>query len=234
LKINIPKPIAFIVLAALFASCNSGNKVVSSIGKRKYTKGYYFNLGSRAKPELPTIAANRVSENSNQPLVEKNKEQTVLVPNKSLPIASSGIVAQPKQKKIDVLHLPQVIIGKVQNTLLRNDDKNVSGHSQWPVDYGVPGHGDATETENASYFDRDAKIGLTLGILSAICAAIPILSPSFTVLFFLSILFAIIGLLFDIPGLRSDKLYKKAVAGLILIGVVFVLWVIVYNELLSN
>ncbi len=35
------------VLISIFASCNSSNKVVSSFGKRKYTKGFYLNLPSR-------------------------------------------------------------------------------------------------------------------------------------------------------------------------------------------
>jgi hypothetical protein len=54
-KINFPKLICFIVLPALLVSCNTNNKVVSSFGKRKYTKGYYFNFGSHKKLEMPVL-----------------------------------------------------------------------------------------------------------------------------------------------------------------------------------
>jgi hypothetical protein len=57
LKKYSPLCLFAILLMVVFDSCNSGNKVVSSVSKRKYTKGFYFNI-VRHKPILPTVAFN--------------------------------------------------------------------------------------------------------------------------------------------------------------------------------
>ena len=55
---------SFSLIAALLSSCGSSNNVVSSLGKRKYTKGFYVNLP--ATNERVAAISNEVVENTNE------------------------------------------------------------------------------------------------------------------------------------------------------------------------
>ncbi len=79
----------------LFSSCNSGNKVVSSFGKRKYTKGFFFNV--------PSIA----------------KKQTSAKPEELVNIAKTGNAKTLIKAKNDGREATSLIVGltaKAQNT----------------------------------------------------------------------------------------------------------------------
>jgi len=93
------KTISFVLLIAILASCTQGNKVVSTLGKRKYTKGYYsffhaHNLPHSAvaqvphkeieqnnKPQLPAPALGKSNETTAVPIktiVNNNKVQKTI------------------------------------------------------------------------------------------------------------------------------------------------------------
>lgn len=46
---TITKAACVVAVAAMFASCSTSNQLASSFGKRKYTKGYFFNNPGKQK-----------------------------------------------------------------------------------------------------------------------------------------------------------------------------------------
>ena len=77
------KLFAGLIILSFFASCNSGNKVVSSFGKRKYTKGYFFNA-----PQSNKVVARQSKSTAVQPvavtkntLPEKALQPTIIQPS---------------------------------------------------------------------------------------------------------------------------------------------------------
>jgi len=212
LKINSSKLITAILLASLFASCNTGNKVVSSFGKRKYTKGYYFNSVAHKAPELPAIVA---SGTNNQAISYKEKEAIHTEAVRS--VSSESVVPKAKQKKISVSHLSQIIIGKVQKAFIKNTTENISWNSQLTMEDGIPGHGGTATDGGNDKYDLDATLGFIFGLVGLI-------------FFFVDgfgILLAIPGLILSAIGLKSERKHGLALAGLILSIIAIVLAIIV-------
>ncbi len=79
------KIFASILVVIILASCNSGNKVVSSVGKRKYTKGFYSFLHP-AKLKSPAIV-NQIP--SGKPKNSPHESTVVCNINEVLPVSSS-------------------------------------------------------------------------------------------------------------------------------------------------
>ena len=115
MKINSPKISIIIALAAIISSCNTGNKVASSFGKRKYTKGFY--LDTHRKPDLPVITANTISTVKNKPLKEKNN-----IPRLSFQTPSSSVNT--------LINLPKNSISKISNSVKKDKAENI-----WPLNF---------------------------------------------------------------------------------------------------
>ena len=64
---GLKKTFGFICLIVILCSCNSGSKVVSSFGKRKYTKGYYSFLHKPVNRDQNKITfySKHIDDNSN-------------------------------------------------------------------------------------------------------------------------------------------------------------------------
>ena len=203
MKKHLAKLLSILVLSALFVSCNTGNKVVSSFGKRKYTKGYYFNLGAYKKQELPGNTLNTISEIPNHPIAEKERKTSLK--DKTKPFFSATGIASVSQKKINLLNPAQIATDKKQHTAVTNNSENKLSNADGFSPYGVPGHRGTKEV--TTRYDKNATIGFVFGILSIV------ITP----------LFAIPGIFFCISGLKSEKHHTLAVVGLVLNIVAIVL-----------
>src|ERR1017187_4798104 len=66
----------FLLLSIIISSCNTSNKVVSSsfIQKRKYTKGYHFDLLSKRANSHQTIAISQKQSLAKEIIPVKKKE----------------------------------------------------------------------------------------------------------------------------------------------------------------
>src|ERR1700679_359148 len=107
-----------LIIATIFVSCNSGNKVVSSFGKRKYTKGYFFNsyAVSKITPKAGTGLRDRntghVSHNDSSNKIPTQK-LSVLASNKveKYPIEVIGKKSSAKSLSINGI-LPRLLATK--------------------------------------------------------------------------------------------------------------------------
>lgn len=212
LKIIFHGVIAGILFTGILTSCNTGNKVVSSFGKRKYTKGYYLNLGFHKKPETPVIAGNKVSiamhKTSSGERAFSNQARKTTGKNMARPINSiSQVTSNLIRKKANEIRLPKNITSSNANKSLEETKS-----SSFPVspDYGVPGHGSTVYTGD-NRADKQATTGFILGILSFL-----VFPP-----------LAILGLIFSISGLKSEKNHTFAVIGEVLSIIVIAAIVIV-------
>lgn len=190
LKLSILKIICFGVLITLFASCNTGNKFASSFGKRRYTKGYYFNRIARKSVKIqPVIAANKNRERGINPVATiKN-----VIDNKAVYLFSSvSLISSQSQRKAQPLGVNNNLKAVVQNVPI-------------PIESGVPGHGNTTEV-NSNKHDGEAQAGLGLSILSIILAIVG----------GIGFILVIPALIFSIIGLGSKRYQALAIIGLVL------------------
>ncbi len=68
--------IILFVLVLLFASCGSNHSVVSSFGKRKYTKGFFLFSSAKLK-EVKAAKANTVAVKPKAIREESKKEEKI-------------------------------------------------------------------------------------------------------------------------------------------------------------
>lgn len=199
MKRNISGLTTIVLFAILFASCNTSNKIVSSFGKRKYTRGYYFNFISHNRPELPVVAAKKVVRASTPNIVQ---ESHALINNKVSAVTT--FINQVKQNKITPLQISPLTTNKVSYMLPKNNPV----YSQNRTDYGTPGH-QGIVNMGVTKYDRFATIGLVLAILGIFTAG----------------LLAIPGIIFSIMGLKSVNRHTQAVVGLV-IGAIITAFVV--------
>ena len=80
----------FLLICVLFVSCNSGNKVVSSFGKRKYTKGYYSLMPSKPKnarlvKDFRANPVNKTTHSESFKKLENNRSEAMSTQTKVIP-----------------------------------------------------------------------------------------------------------------------------------------------------
>ncbi len=211
-KINIHNLIGIIVLSVLLTSCNSSNNVVSSFGKRKYTKGYYFNTVTHKNLKEPILSSHNCSvktskintdENAFYKLARKAISIKITRPENS----TIFITKHVKLGELNVALAPKITLD-TSNGLHPKTNSNSIQHS---VDYGIPGHQNTLDLSNYKA-DRYATTGFIFGILGFVVFP-PLL---------------ILGLIFSISGLKSKNHHSLAVAGLVLsiIGLAIIVVVI--------
>ncbi len=189
-----------LIIATLFVSCNSGNKVVASFGKRKYTKGYFFNsyTASKTVPKagigLPERNAGHISHDDSSNGISVQK-QSVPASNKvdRYPIEVVGKKSFVKSLSINSI-LPQLLTAK-------DIFKNNSPAIKMPADTA---QADNAPTDYRKY-NREAIGGLLLGIA---CGCL--IGTGF------GLLLAIPGFFLSLWGLDSQKFHTLAVIGVIL------------------
>jgi hypothetical protein len=189
--------------------------VVSSFGKRKYTKGYYFNFRSHKKLELPVIIAKKASGVSALKIAQEN-----LAPvNDKVSVFTSPANSnnRVKEKKINLLHISQYITGKALYTLPQNNSQNISEYSKSITDYGVPGHGNVTDDTSRDKYDGVATVGFVLAIVSIVFLA----AGGF------GILLIVPAFICSIIGLKSKRRHGQATAGLVISTIEIVLVILI-------
>jgi hypothetical protein len=238
LKINTPILLSAVTLATLLISCNSGNKVVSSFGKRKYTKGYFFNEGAHKRPVVAIVASNDVLENNAKAKGDKKTERTSLVQiatalptHKAEPVKSSGI-GSFFMKKINLLHLP-LILTKSPVIATNANTESYKMCINNPPDDGIPGHGGLQASSGGDY-DTDAIISLVMGLLlvgmiviSALGAISLVFDSGGTLTILLIPIIALIGLILGILGVKSKSNLAAAIVGIVLNSLILGLFLLV-------
>jgi hypothetical protein len=228
MKINFPKLLSIVAISAILASCNSGNKVVSSFGKRKYTKGFFFNKGSHKNTETPVVAVHK--DNTGKPAAKVENS----TPRISSTVTENSLSTQPiitshkVRKSLNLLSLPKPITEKKPNENVVNTNAKSSIQSQ--ADDGVPGHGGVVSSGDGKY-DGDAKTGLAFGAIGVISAIVLLISGGSIASSFLiiaSIICACFGLGFSISGLKSEYCRGSAVAGMVFSILTIAFWAFVY------
>jgi len=226
MKINFPKLLSIVAISALLVSCNSGNKVVSSFGKRKYTKGFFFNNGSRKNTETPVVAVHKDDTGKPAAKIENS------TPRISSTVTENSLSTQPiitshkVRKSLNLLSLPKPITEKKPNENVVNTNAKSSIQSQ--ADDGVPGHGGVASGASSKY-DGDAKTGLAFGAIGVISAIVLLISGvGGAFLLVTSILCACIGLGFSISGLRSENCRGSATAGMVFSILTIVFWALIF------
>lgn len=226
-----------LVVSILLASCNTGNKVVSSFGKRKYTKGYFFNFGSHKKLELPQVATHE-----NKPVnITTSKKGATAVQQFIDGAKGNKIAKQPNnisthlaKLKSSLFHPLQNIISKKQDAITNTSSENISGNAPG----GVPGHGSTSDSSN-NEGDSDAKAGGVLGLLSAFLIAVLFIIPSTfsggALVFVIigSAIAAVAGLASSIAGLKSHEYFINAVMGLVLSILALIFWIVIFLAVAS-
>lgn len=214
MKANIPLPRLIIVvsLMSFFASCSTGNKVVSSFGKRKYTKGYYLASASNKK-SAPSIGPSLKDEEINTCVSRNSSAQHIDIPVNGMktPISSSTISAAAEEKKT----IPAAIPEATNAVTIDKSRENVM-----PSPYGIPGHGAAAADADSSKYDNIATTAMLLMIaallllLGAIVFGsllIPFIQPAFTLVYFIVIyLCVILATIFGFKGHKSERYRGRA------------------------
>ena len=202
--------IALFCLSILACSCNSGNRVVSSFGKRKYTKGYFINI-----PANNEIVAN----NTEEPQVEKIGVTTLPMPvialNKSLRIPPSPepTIANPTKelKALSTRHKGMEEFSSVLK-IMRPDTSHV-----------------AQDTIDEFYKER--KTNRILGVIG-ITAAVAGVMFIFLTNFILAPVFIAIGLVISAIGIKRGSNSLLALFGFIIstIGVILLLDILITSH----
>lgn len=228
-----------ILFAALFTSCNSGNKVVSSFGKRKYTKGYYFNFAGHRKPAFSDGISTKVKKTNmhiNSDIVNSRNFSThspgISANNKNLTVAHSFLSASDaEQKKVIIPVLPETVnnIASVKKIL----------YNIFPAPTGVPGHKGANADTGSSNYDDVATIAFIFTMLAVVFIIIGLIFSSsifvtgsgdwFAALIYI---FAFIGLILGFIGRKSKKYRGFATAAeiidlIIIIGTILLIILII-------
>ncbi len=200
--------LAGLVIAALLMSCNSGHKVVSSFGKRKYTKGFYFN--SSSTPKVAGTPTNAVPQQSLDKVAKNPSVANMAVSGQfgetAIKETNNNSPEKMAEKKVPAKTIPS---GGILPRLLAVKDifRNNSPLSRMPADTG---QGDEKPTDYRKY-NREAIGGFILGI-----ACLALLFTGF------GLLLSIPGFLLSLWGLDSQKYHTFALIGTIfnLIGLV--------------
>lgn len=222
------------LLVSFFASCNSGNKIASSFGKRKYTKGYYFASSGNKKSVLPVSLPQKIGEtntsigsNENDNSIHSVRTADI---NKKPFIVSSSISAPAKIKKVFISSLFQAL--GVPATKFSSPD-------------GIPGHASSSTAADSSGYDGIATAAMILGLacLLLILGAIVFASGLFIegsgdLYVALIYLCALLATIFGYIGHKSERYHGRATVGkviglIILIGTL-ALFVLVIAILTAN
>jgi hypothetical protein len=157
---------SFSLIAALLSSCGSGNNVVSSLGKRKYTKGFYLNLPS-ANERVATISdkvvehttgVNRVSESVLVPVAKSKNAEVENICNPDIALASQQVV-----RRVSAYENKRKNAGSLK-ALKPDNDKYVS--------------------DNAEDERKEKQLNRVLGIVgftAAVAGAILLFMPNFPI-----------------------------------------------------
>lgn len=209
LKANISRIIIATLLVSFFVSCNTDKKVVSSFGKRKYTKGFYSASSPNKKSVLPvkiSQANKSISTNNN---INSSLVQRAAIPvnDKKNPIVTSLISIAAKEKKAPP-SLP----------LATNVSKNIHTSPD-----GIPGHSTGPAASDSSGYDGIATAAMILGLaaLFLLLGALVFSSVLFVegsgdfyaAIMYLCALFATI---FGFIGHKSERYRGRATAGKII------------------
>jgi hypothetical protein len=189
--------------------------VVSSFGKRKYTKGYFFNFISHKKSPAALISSIKTAKSSGEKSVENINpyNSLILSPDISehqnnVPFASQTSATVDQRKKVSAPAFTQT-----ENSKAPLKKNFLNFFSEPP---GVPGHGATDSTQNTSK-DTIAKASLICALLSVLLLFIitlfPFLLPSLS--FFVGLL-VISAFIMAIIGLKSKKYHGMALAALII------------------
>jgi hypothetical protein len=208
------------LLVSFFVSCNTGNKVVSSFGKRKYTKGFYFASIPNKKSAPATNLSHKDEEiNTHVSSISPAKPAGIPVNDKKTPIISSSISAQHIEQKATLATLPEA-------TNLANIHKSTENIVSPPD--GVPGHGAVVSADSSSY-DGMATAAMIFGLaaLLLLLGAIVFSSALFIegsgdLYIVLMYLCALLATIFGFTGHKSERYRGRATAGKI-IGLVILI-----------
>ena len=186
------KLFAGLIILSFFASCNSGNKVVSSFGKRKYTKGYFFNA-----PQSNKVVARQSKSTAMQPVaVTKNT-----LPEKALQPTTIQPSIQEKES-VNIKHSSQNNTLKHSPTDFPDTLKEKKGTSS---NIHIYVNTDANKRSKQLDADAAASAGFMWGILGIA-----------TVILGVGVVFGVIGLIMSLKGIKSKEEHSKAVIGLLL------------------
>jgi hypothetical protein len=189
--------LAGLFIASLFISCNTNNKVVSSFGKRKYTKGFYFN--SHSIPKVAAKPAYMVTENNIRIHTQIDSSgiravsMAAIEKDEKHPVENIGKKTLSKSISVNEL-LPRLLGAK-------DIFKNNSPAIKMPADTA---QADNAPTDYRKY-NREAIGGLLLGIA---CGCL--IWTGF------GLLLAIPGFFLSLWGLDSQKFHTLAVIGVVL------------------
>lgn len=191
----------------LFISCSTSNKVVSSFGKRKYTKGYYFNYGSHKSSQVPVLVENKIltstpktSSGGNICSNQRRKVSGNKISASNSPITQ--LLSPITKKEAAIFRVHQDITSRITN----EPTKEIKS-SYLSAPYGARGHGGTTNQANTKA-DKQATTGFIFGLLSI----------------FVFPLFGIPGIIFSLEGLKSEKYHTLAVIGL----VISIVWLVLF------
>jgi len=207
-KRNFYRLLLGVTTSLLFISCSTGNKVVSSFGKRKYTKGVYFN-----KHSAPAIASN-AGNTLSTPTINKASTTTGQIAEQVIKNSVPKSDKQVSEKHLTINRLlPRVLAFK---DVFRNNN---------PVAI-VPADTSHTEITSTDYrkYNEEAIGGLACGV-----AMLCLCWTGF------GLLLAIPGFFLSKWGTQSQKFHTLAVIGLIinLLGVIVLLFIVSYELLLK-
>ena len=158
---------SFSLLAALLSSCGSSNNVVSSLGKRKYTGGFYVNLPGAnervarisGKVVEPSMETNKTAEPEIVPVAETQKTEVEKSPKTEISIISSQAI-----KQIPVYENKKKTVVTTVKEIKPDNNKQIS---------------DSAEDEK-----KDKQFNRIIGVIgftAAVAGAILLLMPSFII-----------------------------------------------------
>jgi hypothetical protein len=152
-------PALFILLAVAFlSSCNSSNKVASSFGKRKYTKGHFSDPIAKLKMEYKpsntaalSMAQPKKVEVKNTPAVQKsntNASTTVAANNKATNAVANTAGTQTRHEALKVHSSKSTGISIAYNKLLTTSEKLGATTTQDNSVAGYNEHGSASSSSS--------------------------------------------------------------------------------------
>ena len=136
--LNRAKTIGFLLLVSVLASCMHGNKVVSTLGKRKYTRGYYsfFHVHN-----LPHSAVAQVSHKETK---QNNKPQ----------LPASALSKSHETPSVPVKTI--INNNKVQKTICLKEERSIKTLPAMPDRQSAASRPEKTEIDTVGFFMTDS------------------------------------------------------------------------------
>ncbi len=212
IKINsLSLGIAIICISILASSCNSGNSIVSSFSKRKYTKGYFINTPSNVY---------NIAGNTEKPVIEKVAAK--VLPQKVITI-NKNIINQHSLSTAPITNSRKEL--KPTNTRLKDLEEFSSTLKIMRPDTSHV----AQDTVDEFYKERKTnRILGVIGMTAAVAGIVFIITTNFI----LAPIFIAIGLIISAIGIKRGSNSLLALFGFIIsaIGVILLLDILITSH----